>query len=230
MPPTGKKFIHCRPRLRPTHLQVAPSRQRVPLVPRARPHVTCRGRRGPHVRRRPASGHRLAPSSAPAFDHRVTAMTCEGPAALTHGAPAVGRRAGARRQDGRGHPREGGNEENVRGVVGHGCIALFTVAPEHGVRIPPGGPGQDHWHRRRIRRRLGRRHQRGDQVGRQHVARRGPLLLRRQRVECGAGEAARARPVRRQDGQLRAGQGAARSPQRDGGSIGGATPTRTSPT
>ena len=53
----------------------------------------------------------------------------------------------------------------------------------------------------RIRRRARRRHQRGHQVRRQHVQRRGALLLRRQRAERRPGEAARARARRRHDGR-----------------------------
>ena len=72
------------------------------------------------------------------------------------------------------------NAFTVDGVVTNSLIngtsrqnTVFEYLQE--VQVKTGG------HRGRVRRRARRRHQRGDQVGRQHVPRRRPLLLRGQR-------------------------------------------------
>ena len=67
------------------------------------------------------------------------------------------------------------NAFTVDGVVTNSLIN-GSLAPEHGVRVPAGSAGQDDGHRGGVRRRARRRHQRGDQVGRQHVPRRSALL------------------------------------------------------
>ena len=68
------------------------------------------------------------------------------------------------------------NSFTVDGVTTNSLI-YGSSRQDTRVRVPAGSPGQDRRHRSRVRRRARRRHQRGDQVGRQQVHRRRPLLL-----------------------------------------------------
>ena len=113
------------------------------------------------------------------------------------------------------------NAFTVDGIVTNSLVN-GAVAPEHRVRVPAGSAGQDQRHLRRVRRRARRRRQRRDQERRQHVPRRGALLLRGQRARGRPGEAAGARPGDRGQRVLRAGRGAAANDSNEfGGSLGG---------
>ena len=107
---------------------------------------------------------------------------------------ALGERGRGRRR----HP--GQRRQRIRELVHrrrrrHQQPDQRRVAPGRRVRISAGSPGEDRRHQRGIRRRAWRRHQRGHQVGRQHVSRRGPLLLHRRRTSAAPVEAPRARPA-----------------------------------
>ena len=104
------------------------------------------------------------------------------------------------RERGRGRRRHPGQRgERIRKFVhdrwrGHEQHRERRSPPGRGLRVPAGSSGQDRRHQRGVRRRARRRHQRGDQVGRQHLPRRRPLLLQRIAPERRASEAAGAGP------------------------------------
>ena len=79
------------------------------------------------------------------------------------------------------------NSFTVDGIVTNSLVN-GAVAPEHGVRVPAGSPGQDERYLGRVRRRPRRRRQRGHQERRQHLPRRSALLLRGQRARGRPGE------------------------------------------